>query len=84
MAGKLSDAEALYRDALEARKHVLGDSHPDTLASINNLASCFYDQGIPWPLLLFRDGLAPLTCNIPAAELLCAFHVSRVVLSLAT
>ena len=43
--GKLSEAEPLFREALEARRRTLGDSHPDTLNSIDNLASLLRDQG---------------------------------------
>jgi tetratricopeptide (TPR) repeat protein len=35
--GKLSEAEPYYREALEGRRRVLGDEHPDTLTSINNM-----------------------------------------------
>ena len=37
--GDLAGAEPLFREALQARREVLGDRHPDTLASVNNLAS---------------------------------------------
>ena len=37
--GKYDDAEKLNREALEIRKTVLGEEHPSTLTSINNLAS---------------------------------------------
>ena len=33
------------REALEGRRRTLGDTHPDTLTSINNLASLLQDQG---------------------------------------
>ena len=36
--GKLSEAEPLYRDALRCRRETLGDTHPKTLTSMNNLA----------------------------------------------
>ena len=36
--GKLSEAEPLFRDALRCRRETLGDTHPDTLSSMNNLA----------------------------------------------
>ena len=36
--GKLSEAEALQRRALEAYERILGPEHPDTLTSVNNLA----------------------------------------------
>jgi len=41
----LSEAEPLYREALEAFRRTLGDSHPDTLSSINNLGLLLKGQG---------------------------------------
>ena len=35
--GKLSEAETLYREALEVKRRTLGATHPSTLTSINNL-----------------------------------------------
>ena len=35
--GEMRSAEELYREALAGRRAVLGDHHPDTLTSINNL-----------------------------------------------
>lgn len=37
-AGRLEESEALCREALAAQRATLGDRHPDTLSSINNLA----------------------------------------------
>jgi hypothetical protein len=34
-------ALSLYEDSLTKRKRVLGDEHPDTLPSLNNLALLF-------------------------------------------
>ena len=34
--GKLSEAEPLYREALEGRWRTLGDAHPITLSSTSN------------------------------------------------
>ena len=36
--GRLGEAEPLYLEALVARRETLGDRHPDTLGSINNVA----------------------------------------------
>eukprot|EP00808_Paulinella_micropora_P012425 g50210.t1 len=36
--GKLAEAEPLYRRDLQAHEKTLGAEHPDTLASVNNLA----------------------------------------------
>ena len=38
-------AEPLYKEYLAMRKEVLGDRHPDTLTSLNNLAICYKAQG---------------------------------------
>ena len=38
------EAETLYREALDCRRRELGDTHPDTLTSINNLALSLYRQ----------------------------------------
>ena len=43
--GQLKDAEVLYRRALEAQERTLGAEHPDTLASVNNLAVCLRAMG---------------------------------------
>src|SRR5262245_42229026 len=34
--GKPAEAEPYFRDALEGRRRVLGDDHPDTLRALNN------------------------------------------------
>ncbi|KAJ3571480.1 hypothetical protein NPX13_g5363 [Xylaria arbuscula] len=43
--GKYDNAELLYRQTLELREEVLGREHPDTLASMNNLAGVLDSQG---------------------------------------
>ena len=48
----------LFEDCLEKRKRILGDDHPDTLDSINNLALLLkaqgeYDRALP----LYEDCL---------------------------
>jgi len=43
--GNLAEAEPLMREALDGRRHHLGNSHPDTLSSINNLAVLLQGQG---------------------------------------
>ena len=43
--GRYSEAEPLYKRALEARERVLGPEHPDTLVSVNNLAALYQAQG---------------------------------------
>ncbi|KOO33557.1 tpr repeat-containing protein [Chrysochromulina tobinii] len=43
--GKLDEAGVLLREALEAKRATIGDRHPDTLVSMNNLALLLLDQG---------------------------------------
>jgi tetratricopeptide (TPR) repeat protein len=43
--GNYDVAEKMYREALEGREKMLGKEHPDTLTSVNNLASVLRDQG---------------------------------------
>ncbi|KAJ6260293.1 hypothetical protein Dda_4518 [Drechslerella dactyloides] len=43
--GKWRDAERLQLEAIETRRVMLGEEDPDTLASMNNLASTYWDQG---------------------------------------
>ncbi|PIG87103.1 kinesin light chain, partial [Aspergillus arachidicola] len=39
------EAEELEVQVIELRKQVLGPEHPDTLTSMNNLASIYWNQG---------------------------------------
>ena len=43
--GKHAEAELIHREVLGARRRVLGEERPDTLASANNLASSLFRQG---------------------------------------
>ena len=43
--GKLDEAEALYRRALEGMERVLGPDHSDTLTSVNNLGLLLQARG---------------------------------------
>ena len=43
--GRYTEAESLYLKTLETQKRVLGDDHPDTLRSMNNLALLYGRQG---------------------------------------
>ena len=43
--GDLEEARALQEDVLEARRRVLGEEHPDTLDSMENLAATLLEQG---------------------------------------
>ncbi|CBF85153.1 hypothetical protein AN1580.2 [Aspergillus nidulans FGSC A4] len=44
-AGRWNEAEKLGLQVLETRKAVLGPEHPDTLSSMANLASTYWNQG---------------------------------------
>jgi tetratricopeptide (TPR) repeat protein len=43
--GRLEEAKVLYERALEGREKALGDSHPSTLMTVNNLAILLKQQG---------------------------------------
>ena len=43
--GKLEEAEPLYVEALDTSRATLGDQHPKTLGSINNLGMLYQAQG---------------------------------------
>jgi tetratricopeptide (TPR) repeat protein len=45
IAGKYNEAEALYKEAWEARRRALGEDHEDTLAAISGLAMCLFLLG---------------------------------------
>tara|TARA_R110002072_G_scaffold42064_13_gene118257 strand:- start:44984 stop:48424 length:3441 start_codon:yes stop_codon:yes gene_type:complete len=45
-AGLLQQATRPFANALQIRRHELGDDHPDTLTSIGNMGSLFQDQGM--------------------------------------
>ena len=44
-AGKLTQSEALYREALKVQRRVLGDEHPTTLNTMNKLGNVIAAQG---------------------------------------
>ena len=43
--GKYSEAESLFKECLETKRDVLGDSHTNALVSINNLALLYKKIG---------------------------------------
>jgi hypothetical protein len=43
--GKYAEAVAMHWQTLQLKEAVLGNEHPDTLWSINSLASSLYQQG---------------------------------------
>jgi tetratricopeptide (TPR) repeat protein len=43
--GRYDEAEPLYRQALELRRELLGERHPDVATSLNNLAGLYRAQG---------------------------------------
>ena len=44
-AGKLGEAEPLYREAFEGRRETLGPTHPHTLTAMGNLAGLLHTAG---------------------------------------
>ena len=54
----LAAAEPLLREALEVKRETLGNRHPDTLLSINNLGSLLQAKGdLAAAELLYREAL---------------------------
>ena len=45
LQGKLAEAEPLLVAALEGRRKVLGEQNPDTLESMDSVASLYWRQG---------------------------------------
>ncbi|CUS15720.1 unnamed protein product, partial [Tuber aestivum] len=43
--GKHGESEAVHRRVLEGSEKILGPDHPDTLTSVNNLATVLKTQG---------------------------------------
>jgi hypothetical protein len=41
--GQYKEAEELFVEVMETRKRVLSDEHPDTLSSMANLASTYWN-----------------------------------------
>jgi hypothetical protein len=67
--GDLAGAALLYREALAARRATLGDTHPHTLASINNLGSLLKDQGdLAGAAPLLREALAARRATLGAGD----------------
>ncbi len=60
--GDYAKAEPLFRNALEIRKRVLGENHPDYAHSLNDLAMLSYSQGqLAAAEQFLRKGLTLLT-----------------------
>ena len=53
LQGKYDEAEPLYREALDIRKKVFGDEHPNVAQSLNNLASLLESQVSEGSLFVF-------------------------------
>jgi tetratricopeptide (TPR) repeat protein len=45
--GRYIDAEKMHKQSCEARRKILGEGHPDSLTSMNNLAGTYSRQGRP-------------------------------------
>jgi tetratricopeptide (TPR) repeat protein len=57
--GRLSEAEPLLREQVEVRRRVVGDAHPNTLASISNLGQLLQARGdLDGAEPLLREALA--------------------------
>ena len=58
--GRLDEAEELYRKALGIRRRILGNEHPNTLLSMNNLATVLQRNKDKWSEAeaLFREAVA--------------------------
>ena len=57
--GSFAAAQRLCEKCMRARRTALGDTHPDTLASISNLGSLLYSQGdLAGAAPLLREALA--------------------------
>jgi CHAT domain-containing protein len=63
--GRYSEAEPLYKQALAIIKQQLGDNHPDTATSLNNLAALYQSQDdIPQAINYLSQGLAVEEYNL--------------------
>jgi len=49
--GKYEEALDFYKEALDGNRSVLGNSHPDTLVTINNMGVILNNQGKLIPLI---------------------------------
>ena len=45
MIGKYEEASVYYKEALDARRSILGNTHPSTLVSVSNMGSVLQAQG---------------------------------------
>jgi Flp pilus assembly protein TadD len=43
--GNMEEAARLEKEVLEKRRRILGEEHPDTLATMHSLASTYQSQG---------------------------------------
>ncbi|KAL9569225.1 hypothetical protein ACKAV7_006811 [Fusarium commune] len=56
--GKLLEAEAMYKRALEGREKALGQDHISTLDTVNNLGALYADQGkLPEAEAMYKQAL---------------------------
>ena len=45
MIGKYEEASVYYKEALDARRSILGNTHPSTLVSVSNTGRVLQAQG---------------------------------------
>jgi Tetratricopeptide repeat len=43
--GRFNEAEAYFQEVVQSMRRALGEEHPDTLISMDNLASTYSNQG---------------------------------------
>jgi tetratricopeptide (TPR) repeat protein len=67
--GRLSEAESLFRETLNANRRVRGPDHPETLATQHELARVYLEQGnLASAEQLFRQTLAIRNKVLPADD----------------
>ena len=67
---RYADAEPLYKQSLDIREKTLGDTHPDTWVTLNNLANLYGDENrfadaLPWAQRLIDIGHASPEAVLP-------------------
>lgn len=58
---RYDDAEALLRETVEIQRRVLGDEHPETRRSMNNLANTYRSQGQYDELVALREEILEIS-----------------------
>ena len=66
--GRLEEAAPLYREALDARRAMLGDRHPHTLTAIGNLGSTLKSMGETLEALMLLRELGDAWLDVHGSE----------------